>query len=408
MRIGMRLTREPRLENAFERRGRNPSPRVRGAIVLSLLVLAVVSEKSAAQINDAVAAKFKQATEAQRAGRLDEAAAAYAEVIKMRPNIAEAYVNLGLVRHEQKRFEDAVSVFEKAIALKPSLSAAHLFLGIDYYSLNRLEAALKEFEEAARQMPNDPRAVMWLGLACMSAGKTADAARHLDRAAALAPTDVDILYHRGRAHLRLSQESYREMFKLDPKSARVHQVLAQSYEEAGRDAEAIAEYELTVKLAPNMPGAHDALGSLYWKNSKLDEAEAAFEQELRIDPHSTLALYKLGSIRVERGKTEQGLPMLEAALRLNPDLLDAYYYLGKGQASQGKHELAIASFKKLTESNSSGELTVSAYYQLAQVYRKQGRQAEARAALEAYQKLKDEREQQRAEKLEELKRRTPN
>jgi tetratricopeptide (TPR) repeat protein len=241
----------------------------------------------------------------------------------------------------------------------------------------------------------------------MSAGRTADAAGYLDRAVKIAPADLDILYHRGRAHLRLSQESYREMFKLDPKSARVHQVLAQSYEEAGRDAEAIAEYELTAKLAPNMPGVHEALGSLYWKNSKLDEAEAALEQEMKIDPHSALARYKLGSIRVERGKVEAGLPLLEAAVRQGPDLLDAYYYLGKGQALQGQHDQAITNFKKLIEGDPSGELTVSAYYQLAQVYRKQGRQAEARAALETYQKLKDERERQRGEKLEELKRRVP-
>ena len=256
--------------------------RSKGFTLTALLALTLLTGRSApAQAVDArLAAKFREATAAQRAGRLDEAAAAYAEVIRMRPDIAEVYVNLGLVRHEQKRFEEAVAAFERALQLKPELAPARLFLGIDNYSLNRLEPALKSLEEAVRLAPNDPQAQMWMGLALMAAGRAAEATNHLDRAAALAPNDIDILYHRGRAHLRVSQESYRQMFKVNPKAARVHLVLAQSYEEAGRDAEAIAEYEMAAKLAPSMPGVHEGLGSLYWKSGQLDEAEAAFEKEL--------------------------------------------------------------------------------------------------------------------------------
>jgi tetratricopeptide (TPR) repeat protein len=224
-----------------------------------------------------LAAKFKEATEAHRAGRFEASAAAYEEVIKMRPDLAEAYVNFGMVRQEQKRFDQAVKLFEKAITLKPSLAGAHLFLGIAHYSLGRYDAALGPLTESARLLPNDARALMWLGVAGMAAGKTAEAAKHLDAAAAVAPNDLDILFHRGRAHLKLSQESYQQMFKVDPKSARVHQVLAQSYEQSDREAEAIAEYELTIKLAPELPGVREALGSLYWKNNRMDEAEAMFE-----------------------------------------------------------------------------------------------------------------------------------
>lgn len=375
-------------------------------LVAALLILIGTGWASFAQSGDArLAAKFRKATEAQRAGRLDEAAAAYAEVIKLRPDIAEVYVNLGLVRHQQKRFEEAVTALEKGLSLKPSLAGGRLFLGISYYSLNRLEPALRELEQAAALAPNDPRAVMWFGVALMAAGKTVEAAKQLDQAASLAPRDVDILYHRGRAHLRLSQESYREMFKVDPKSARVHQVLAQSYEEAGRDAEAIAEYGLTIKLAPEMPGVNEALGGLYWKNKQMDEAETAFEQELKIDSRSTLAMYKLGSLRVERGKPEQGMPLLEAAVRQNPDDLEAYYYLGKAQGQLGQHELAIANLRKLIEGDPSNSLVESAYYQLSRIYQKTGRPAEAKAALTSFQKLRDEREQQRTEKLDEIKKR---
>ena len=376
--------------------------------IAALLTLAFAGSALAQSSDAHLAAKFREATEAQRAGQLNEAAAAYSEVVRMRPNLAEAYVNFGLVRYEQKRFENAVELLEKALAIKPSLGAARLFLGISYYSLNRLEPALKALEEAVQLAPNDPRARMWLGVASMAAGKITEAAKHLDAAVELAPKDIDILYHRGRAHLKLSQESYQQMFKLDPKSARVHQVLAQSYEEAGRDTDAIAEYEQAARLAPNMPGVHESLGSLYWKTADFDKAEAAFQRELEIDPHSVLARYKLGSIRVERGKPEQGLPLLEVAVKENPNEIDAYYYLGKAQNLLGQHEAALVSLRKVVDGKASSSLVESAYYQLALVYRKLGRADQARAALEAFQKLKGEREREKAEKIEEIKKRTSN
>ncbi len=383
---------------------------VKGRGIVAVLLLAGALAGSAfAQPTDArLAAKFKEATDAQRAGKLDQAAAAYTEVVQIQPNIPEVYVNFGLVRYQQKQFKDAVELLEKAVAMKPALGGAHLFLGISYYSLNHLEQSRKALEEAVRLAPGDPHARMWLGVALMAADQTAEAAKHLDQAAQLAPKDVDILYHRGRAHLKLSQESYQQMFKANPKSARVHQVLAQSYDEASRNAEAIAEYELTARLAPNMPGIYEALGSLYWKTADMDKAEAAFLRELEIDPRNTLALYKLGSIRVERGKPEQGLPMLEQAIQQNPAEVDAYYYLGKGQGILGRHEAAITNLQKVIAGKASAQLTESAYYQLSQNYRKLGRTAEARAAIEEFQRLKSERERRQSEKAERIKQQTSN
>jgi len=380
--------------------------RVRQIIMLLILLAAAPAWRVSAQSIDArLAARFKEATEAQRAGRFEEAAVAYGEVVKLRPDIPEVYVNYGLVRYEQKHFSDAIRLFEKALAMNPSLDAAHLFLGISYYSLNRLDEARKALERAINLSPNDVRARMWMGVTLSGAGKHTEAAHHLDVAAQLAPDDVDVLYHRGRAHLKLSQESYARMFKVDPKSARVHQVLAQSFEESGREADAIAEYELAIKLAPGSPGIREALGSLYWKTADLDKAEELFLKELELDPHNTLAMYKLGSIRVERGKPEQGLPLLESAVKQNPAEIDAYYYMGKAQGLLGQHSAAIVNLQKVVAGKPSGQLAESAYYQLSQVYRKAGRVAEAKTAIDEFQKLKTERERQQEEKREELKKR---
>src|SRR4029077_12146305 len=123
----------------------------------------------------------------------------------------------------------------------------------------------------------------------------------LDQAAKLKPGDQDILYHRGRAHLLVSKNSYAKMFKIDENSWLVHRVLAQANAEADRHVDAIAEYEVAIKLAPTQPGLHEELGSEVRNAGKPMEAQAAFEEELKIDPYNVLARYKLGVLAIERG-----------------------------------------------------------------------------------------------------------
>ena len=97
--------------------------------------------------------------------------------------------------------------------------------------------------------PADANAWMWLGVVHLAKEQPEAAAEALDKAAKLDPTNVDILYDRGRAHLLISKDSYDKMFKADPNSWRVRQVLAQADAESDRHTDAIAEYEAAIKLA---------------------------------------------------------------------------------------------------------------------------------------------------------------
>jgi len=108
----------------------------------------------------------------------------------------------------------------------------------------------------------------------LAAEKPEQAAKSLDRAAELNPNDSDILYHRSRAHLLVSKDSYARMFKIDPHSWRVDQVLAQADAEADRYEDAIAEYLSAIQLAPNQPGLHEELGTEYRKAGKMDKAKS--------------------------------------------------------------------------------------------------------------------------------------
>src|SRR5262249_39600803 len=149
--------------------------------------------------------------------------------------------------------------------------------------------------------PKDAGAWMWLGIVRLAQNQPEAAAKALDKAAELDPKNGDILYHRGRAHLLVSKNSYQQMYFAEPKSWRVHQGLAQANVEAEKHPEAIAEYEAAIKLAPGQAGLHAELAAELGRAGKLAEAVAEYRQELQLDPYNALARFKLGTIQVEMG-----------------------------------------------------------------------------------------------------------
>jgi tetratricopeptide (TPR) repeat protein len=370
------------------------------AATLVFCALCFCTRLALAQSGPDTGAAFQQATASLREGRLDDAAAGFESITRADPSFAGAYLNLGLVREEQGRFEDAVASLKKALALNPRLRGANLFLGIAHYRLNQYGPAIAALRLEIKLNPTDPKAWMWLGVAELAKEEPEAAAIALDKAATLAPNDVDILYHRGHAHLLVSKLSYERMLRADPDSWRVRQVLAQADAEADRDADAVAEFQAAIKAAPLQPGLHEELGTEFWKLTKIEEAEAEYKRELAIDPHSMLATYKLGSLLVENAKPQEGKPLIEAALRQDPSLKEAYYYLGRAYMQLGNENEALEALKKAVTINSSSEILAQAWYQLAIVYRRMHRTEEAKEAMSTFQKLKDQESEHRQQELE--------
>jgi len=361
------------------------------AAVLSISLFLTALLPAVAQVRPEASEKFREASEAMRSGDLNSAGDGFASVVKAAPGFAEAYFNLGLVREEQGRLDEAIASFEKALMIKPRLHGANLFLAVAYYKLNRFDQALAAARKETGTYPKDASAWMWLGIIELAKDQSEEAAKALDKAAELAPDNVDVLYYTGQAHLLVSKNSYAKMFKADPKSWRVHQVIAQANSEADRHMDAIAEYQAAIKLAPTQPGLHEELGSEYRSLGKMQEAEDAYLQELEINPNNVLAKYKLGVVTVEKGDGAKGKVLIESALKEKPGLLHSDYNLGRAEMLLGNDAPAARLLERATSApGSDPEVIQQAWYQLGIVYRHLHRMEDAQKAMATFQKLKDE------------------
>ncbi len=371
------------------------------------LFLSIATGLCAAQTS-AVPPEFIQATQAMREGKLEEAAAGFAAAVKRQPAFPEAHFNLGLVDEELGKYDEASVSLRQALKLKPRLHGANLFLGIAEFRLNHLDEAVLAVQKEATAYPKDADAWMWVGVVRLAQDRPEDAAEALDKAAKLKPDDQDILYHRGRAHLLVSKNSYAEMFKANRDSWLVHRVLAQANAEAERHAEAIGEYETAIKLAPTQPGLHEELGTEYRAVNKIPEAEEAFRRELELDPHNVLATYKLGAIEVEKGDGAKGKELIEAAQKEKPGLVHLDYNLGRAEMLLGNDAAAAEHFERAVKSDTEPEIAEQAWFQLGTAYRRLHRMDEARNAMATYQQLKDEGAKKSQHELEKYRERHPD
>ena len=342
---------------------------------------------------------MRQGAQAMAAANFSAAVAAYTVATQKMPGFAEGYFNLGLAQQQAGQLEEARAALEKSLQLKPGLRGANLFLGTIAYRQNRFKEAEAHLLKETRIDPRSAKAFMWLGVCRLAQDDAQGAIPALDKAYALDAKDVDILYHRGRAYLLVANASYAAMFKADPDSMRVHQVLAEADAAADRKEGAINEFEQAIKLAPRQPGLHEELASQYWRAGQLDKAIEGYRKELGIDPHAVSALYKLGSLLVINRNAEPGIELLRSALREDPALADAHYYLANGLEETDKTLEAIHEYELAIAADPADDRAMSAYYKLAQVYRKLHKTEEAQRSLASFQRLRaqsHERQAQRA------------
>jgi tetratricopeptide (TPR) repeat protein len=110
----------------------------------------------------------------ERAGQFDDAVAAYARAIQLRPDYAEAHGNLARALARAKDVGPAVAIYRDAVKRKPDWPQGHYFLGTALKKKGDLDGAAKAFREALRLGPAIAAAREELVNVLSTQGKDAD------------------------------------------------------------------------------------------------------------------------------------------------------------------------------------------------------------------------------------------
>jgi tetratricopeptide (TPR) repeat protein len=116
--------------------------------------------------------------------------------------------------------------------------------------------------------------------------------------------------------------------------------MALEHQQAGRNAQAIAEYREVVRLAPNVYPAHMNLGLLYRAEGKLDLAEQSLKRASGLDPKNPTPLTQLAFVHLAQKRFPDAKTAAAKAVTLDARNPQCHYALGA--ACAGLKDLAGA------------------------------------------------------------------
>jgi tetratricopeptide (TPR) repeat protein len=170
-----------------------------------------------------------------------------------------------------------------------------------------------------------------------------------------------------------------------PSRARWHNNQGVVYMDQHNYTRAKTEFEKAIGLVPHYATGHANLGIAYYSLGKYDSATVALQTSLQHDPALLQAHYTLGLILNAQGKDhKRALQALETVARTDPDDPHLLYYMGQVRAKLGQADAAVADLRRAI---SMDQYNVSAYYALANQFRRMNRRQEWRETLQTFNNL---------------------
>jgi tetratricopeptide (TPR) repeat protein len=253
------------------------------------------------------------AKEAQTKGEFPKAAEFYRKAVKIRPDVAELWANLGLMDSLSGNSSAAIKDFTEAAHLNGSMYVPQLFLGIEYLKLNRAETALPYLQKAEHLNPRDPQVQLALGRAFALSGRGDRSSDAYMRAIDLAPNNGDAWLGLGMAELQQSSADDRAMKETYKDSPYAKLRAAEVFAEQGKLNRASEAYTSVLMIKSPPPAcAHAGYGFVLMRQHEVAKAQAQFEQELKLNPGCSLAKLGLAGIHLLNGESERALKDLLA------------------------------------------------------------------------------------------------
>jgi len=264
---------------------------------------------------------YGAALAALRGGRAAAAESLLRAIQARMPGEVNSLRVLGLALRAQARAPEALAALERAVRLAPDFAHAWEDLGHLYFDLARFEPAEQALKRALALDGSLHRAWRRLGDVLVERGNPAQARAAFDRSVATDPerqrfaAAADALA-RGERHE--AEGIFRELLRADEADVGALCGLAALALGAGRprDAERLLRHAL--KQVAHLPLVWRGLAQALLDAGRHVEADAAIRRALKVDPDSAASWIIQGSVAAHRLQGEAAVAAFDRALALNP------------------------------------------------------------------------------------------
>ncbi len=288
-------------------------------------------------------------------GRTDAAALALRQAMALNPQAAPAYLQLGTILLQKKRWVEAQKMLAQGVALQPKDFNGLFNLALSYDYGARFDDALKTYAQAAEIQPDDPSIANNVGRIYLKRNRLDDAIAQFQTAL---KGDADSIDARNNLALALTQKAdlpgaaaqWRVMIgvatrqiralpalgskgeapsdvarrtDLTTRLAAARAALAENYLKSGAFADAAQQYRDLLKQNPNNLAAQINLGLALYNTHEYDEALKVYDAIIARDPKNSVAYNNRGVVLEAMKNKPAALAAYKRAIELQPDYTDA-------------------------------------------------------------------------------------
>ena len=253
---------------------------------------------------------LETAQKAQAAKDYATAANAYKQAVRLQPNMAELWANLGLMEQETGDTSQAVSSFQHANRLNPSLYVPNLFLGIDYVSEGKAKEAIPFLSKAEKANASDAQPRLALGRAYTALGKYLLAGQAYKHVVDMNPKLSSTWFSLGIAYLDQMEVDSRKLSSKDQNSPYAKTLFAESLDKQSRYSEATKIYMSMLDVKPQPPCLHSELGWSLLRQQRRAEAVAAFKADQETNSSCALAILGQARLAIDSNDGDEALKLI--------------------------------------------------------------------------------------------------
>jgi choline-sulfatase len=235
----------------------------------------------------------------------------------------DAMIENVLARHRAGDVAGALELCEEVVRRRPGMPSALLQLALLRRKAGQLTPAIAALEQALAAAPDDDGTAALLGSYLNEAGRAREAERLLEPFARRQDPALDVLVARGIALSQLGRnreaaEALGAAARLDPSNAMTRVQLGTAALLAGDAAGARRALEEALRLDPRLAVAHRTLGLVAAQQGDEEEALRQWSTAVALDPYEHDALLRLGSALARRGRRDEARPYLERFVATAP------------------------------------------------------------------------------------------
>lgn len=262
-------------------------------------------------------------------------------VLRERLASAESRFGDGMEAYYAGNLDGAIAAFREVARLRPFLADSHLYLARCYRGKGYREAALAEFEKAVDLDANHKEALLGLAELSTEAGKSDEALALYRRLATAHPDDPRVLTAIATHYSKNGRDPrapllFRKALLLRPDYLPAFRGLVDYFASKGTPTEITQTIE-TVAAATHARIATLCLaaGEVFVERDQFKLALDYFRRAGNLEPYSPTPYEKMGDVWLRLGRPRDALAYLRTGLDYNPNatslrqrLADAYRELG--------------------------------------------------------------------------------